>query len=176
MSDRVSETILLCEDDPQEQMVRGYLSVCGAQTKPPMFIVKNASRAVHGGNVDWALKAFPRELEACRKRATQAKTRLIVIVDADDKSVPERRAELGTIVEADPAIVLIPKRHIETWIRCALGDSVNEEANYKRPPLKRSQVMDAAKEVHGWARNQPAPGPICVESLRVALPAFRRLG
>jgi hypothetical protein len=92
VSDRVSETILLCEDDPQEQMVRQYLKRCGARTQEPSLRVRNASNEVHGGNVGWVLREFPYELKVCRKRhATNAKTQLIVVIDADEKSVAERR-------------------------------------------------------------------------------------
>ena len=117
MADRVSEMVLLCEDDPQQQLVRRYLEKCGLRTSAPTLRIKNASREVHGGNVGWVLTQFPKEMEACRKRhATFAKTILIVIVDADEKAVAERRAQLPT-APSDPIVALIPKRHIETWIQ-----------------------------------------------------------
>jgi hypothetical protein len=180
MTDRVSETILLCEDDPQEQLVRNYLKECGLPTEPPRLIVKNASRAIHGGGVHWVIKNFPTELKACRERhATHAKTRLIVVVDADDFTVAERRSHLVAdppVTANDPLVVLIPKRHVETWIWAALNEAVNEANRYKKPDLKRRHIREAAKVIYGWARCNPAPGATCVPSLQTALPEWRKIG
>lgn len=180
MSDRVSRTVLLCEDDPQEQLVRSYLKRCGLNTEPPSFFPRNASREVHGGNVGWVLGQFRNELEACRRRhETHANTMLIVVVDADDNTVAVRRDhlnQLSQMVPTDPIVVLIPKRHIETWIRSALGETVNENDSYKNPELKKSEIREAASEIHGWARANPAPSPTCVNSLRHSLPEWRKIG
>ena len=176
MSERVSEMVLLCEDDPQEQMVRRYLDRCGFRTLEPTLRVRNASREVYGGNIGCVLREFPREMEACRKRhAVHAKTLLIVVVDADENTVVERRSQLRTNA-GDPIVALIPKRHIETWIRSALGDAVNEKDSYKNPPPKKADIRTAADQIHGWARGNPAPGATCVDSLRTSLPEFRTLG
>jgi hypothetical protein len=180
VSERVSKIILLCEDDPQEQLVRSYLKQCGLNTVPPGFFPRNASREVHGGNVGWVLNEFPRELEACRHRhENHANTLLIVIVDADDNTVAERRGHLNQKLQmtgADPIVVLIPKRHIETWIRCALGVVVDENTNYKKPEPKKTETRAAAGEIHGWARANPAPSATCVDSLRKSLSEWRKIG
>ena len=180
VNERVSTTVLLCEDDLQEQLVRSYLKECGLNTAPPVFLPRNASRAVHGGNVGWVLREFPQELVACRRRhVAHASTLLIVVVDADDNTIAQRRsylAEHSPISSTDPVVVLIPKRHIETWIRAALGQSVNENDSYKRPEPTKPEVRDAAHQVHGWARDNPIPSPTCIESLVVSLPEWRRIG
>ena len=180
MTDRVSKTILLCEDDPQEQLVRRYLDKCGIRTQPPSLIARNASRTVQGGNVGWVLAEFRKELEACRRRhSTRANTLLVVVVDADDHTIDQRRAHLneqGHIGGADPLVVLIPKRHIETWIRSALDEPVNENDSYKHPEPRKADIRTAASQIHGWARGNPVPGPTCVDSLRVSLPEWRRIG
>ena len=168
--------VLMCEDDPQEQLVRRYLQRCGHRTLEPTLRVRNASRETHGGNVDRVLSEFPRELEACRKRhVSHAKTQLIVVVDADDHSLAERRAQLNTN-DGDPVVVLIPKRHIETWIRSALGETVNEHDSYKHPEPKKQDIREAGQRIHGWAHDNPAPTDTCVASLRVSLPEFRKMG
>jgi len=176
VTDRVSKTVLLCEDDPQEQLVRSYLTKCGLNTEPPSFLPRNASRVVRGGNLGWVLREFPKELEACRRRhATHANTLLVVVVDADIYTVAERRGHLNQGSPADPTVVLIPKRHIETWIRAALGQTVNESDSYKSPEPKRSEIRTAANQIHGWARDNPGAGPTCVDSLRVSLPEWRKI-
>jgi len=170
----------LCEDDPQERLVRFYMHQCGLKTNPPYILPLNASREVHGGNVTWVIREFPRQLEACRKRhTTNANTLLIVVVDADHKEVEHRGAELvcdPPVKAGDPLVVLIPRRHIETWIRSALGITVDETSDYKKPDPTKSDVRSAASTIHGWARATPKPISTCVPSLRMALPEWRKIG
>lgn len=156
--------------------MRSYLKKCGLNTEPPGLIPRNASREVHGGNVGWVLREFPKELEACRRRhVTHASTLLIIVVDADDYTVAERRGHLNQENPDDPTVVLIPKRHIETWILAALGHTVNESDSYKKQEPKRSEIRVAANQIHGWARDNPKAGPTCVDSLRVSLPGWRKI-
>lgn len=177
MADRVSEIVLLCEDDPQEQIVRRYLERARVRTSPPTFRPRNASREAAGGNVGWVLKEFPKERDACRRRhAAYANTRLIVVIDADDHTVDERRRQLDVREGDDPVVVLIPKRHIETWIQSAMGHAVNETDSYKHPTPDKHDIRAAGNRIYDWAHQSPEAGATCVDSLRRALPQFRRLG
>lgn len=180
MSDRVSRIILLCEDDVHERLVRCYLKECGLKTEPPYFLPRNASREVHGGNDKWVLGEFAKELNACRRRhLTHSKTLLIVIVDADDYSLPDRLSQFvaePAVSATDPLVFLVPKRHGETWIRAALGHAVNESQDCKNPEPKKSEFREAARVIHGWARDNPEPGPTCVPTLHYALPTWRKIG
>ncbi len=180
MNERISRTILLCEDDPQERLVRSYLKVCGLNTEPPYLVPLNASREVQGGNVGWVVREFPKQLHACRQRhATQANTLLVVVADADSLTVVERQNHLiaePPVTPTDPLVMLIPRRHIETWIKAAMGQPVNETENCKSPAPKKSDVRAASATIHGWARNTLQPGSTCVASLHSALPQWRRIG
>jgi hypothetical protein len=180
VSDRVSQTILLCEDDAHSSLVIAYLRQCGLNTNPPCVRIRNASREVRGGNIAWVLQEFPKELHACRKRhATHARTLLIVVADADNFSVDDRRSHLESdppVSTADPLVVLIPKRHVETWIRNALGQSVNQDDDYKKPVLKKDEFRVAAKQIYDWARDTPVPGQKVVPSLLQSLPEWRKIG
>ncbi len=103
---------------------------------------------------------------------------LIVVVDADENTVAGRRGHLNQqsqIDAHDPLVILIPRRHIETWIRAALGDAVNENDSYKKPEPKKSEIRAAGIQIHGWARENPLPGATCVDSLRIALPEWRKI-
>ena len=141
---------------------------------------RNASREVHGGNVTWVLREFQRELEACRKRhAARANTLLIVVVDADNFEVVDRRGHLKAdppVSPTDPLVVLIPRRHIETWIRSATNQAVNETDDFKNPEPKKSEIRDAAITIHGWARHIPPPGATCVASQSSSFPMWRKIG
>jgi hypothetical protein len=181
MSNRISKVILLCEDDPQERLVRCYLEKCGFNTTPPYLLPINASRQVHGGNVLWVLREFPKQLLACRQRhSASANTLLIVVVDADNFAVEDRRKQFAAtpprVKPDDPLVILIPRRHIETWIRSALGNTVNETDDYKTPKPNKSEIRDAAQRIYGWSHDQQKRGSACVQSLLSALPEWRRIG
>jgi hypothetical protein len=158
---------------------------CGLNTNEPWLISRIASERVHGGNVHWVLREFPRELYACRQRQARARTLLIVVVDADGNSIEKRYRELTKALEgaelkamdsSDPAAILIPKRHIETWIRVATGHDANESDSYKHPPPTKDQVAEAARLIHGWPRDAPKPDQSCVVSLLRAFSEWRKIG
>jgi hypothetical protein len=78
---------------------------------------------------------------------------LVVAIDADISTVAQRENELETALaevgelrrQADEAIVLlIPKRHIETWILCLLGEHVDEVTGYKSRGDVHQQIKPAA--------------------------------
>lgn len=180
MSDRVSQTILLCEDELQSKLVCAYLKKCGRSTQARSLLKKIASLARRGGGEQWVRQEFPTELRACRKR--QAKTVLIVVVDADHFTIEERQGHLKAgcddppVADDDPLVVLVPKRHVETWIRAATGEQVTEIQDCKFPKHMKPEVDAAAREIHKWARNNAQPGATCVESLLAALPEWRKIG
>jgi hypothetical protein len=182
VGDRISEVIVLCEDDPQARLIRAYLEICGRHGRVSS---KVASRQVHGGNVGWVIAQFPQELRACRQRNKRSKTLLIVMVDADDHPPAERYRQLCEQVEKagidpcsadDPAVVLIPKRQVETWIRCALGDAVDEEQDCKLPKEPdKSTCRRAVKAIYDWSRPNVQRPAHLIPSLAAALDDWRRI-
>src|SRR4051794_29168919 len=94
MTRRVSQTILLCEDEAQERLVKAYLKQCGLPYQAPAVRTVVASREKQGGNDSWVLNRFPKELHACRQRQKKAQTLLIVMIDADHHTVEDRRQQL----------------------------------------------------------------------------------
>jgi hypothetical protein len=185
MSDRVSQTILLCEDRPQASLVRAYMDRCDLNTKEPFLLPIIASERISGGGVAWVLRELPRQLDACRKRKLRANSLLVVVADADDFSVDERYRQLNNALRADrskelddsdPVVVLIPKRHIETWIRFGIGQPTNETDDYKFEGLGRTETREAAKSIYGWAHNNPKPNEGVIPSLRAALPGWSKIG
>jgi len=180
MSDRVSQIILLCEDDLQEQLVRFYLEQCRVSTRRQHLRILNASRLVHGGNVGWVRSTFPSELTACRKRhSAKASTLLIVVADADSFTVAERRGHFqaeSPFGAHDPVVSVIPRRHIETWIWGACGKAVNETENYKHPTPTKSEVRRASFLVYALAHDANEPRDGCVPSLLESIPDWQRIG
>jgi hypothetical protein len=159
---------------------------CGLKSQSPYLRERIASREIHGGNVHWVIREFPRELIACRRRHQGfADTLLILVADADDFEVEARRqhleksledAQLDPMAPDDPLVLLIPRRNIETWIHSALGEGVNETDDYKRSKHARDEIRAAARVIHQWARAGAQPAKLCVQSLRDALPSWRRIG
>jgi hypothetical protein len=187
MSDRVSQTILLCEDDEHERLIKAYLKRCGLRFQSPNVKSLVACREQQGGNDAWVLNRFPKELHACRQRQKRkGKTLLIVLIDADKYSVDDRRrqlleraksAGLEQFAENEPVALLIPKRHIETWIRALLSETVTEEQDCKTWHVPtREEIRQAAQTLYEWSRPKATPGPSCVQSLRAALPEWRKIG
>jgi hypothetical protein len=186
MSERVSQVILLCEDETHERLAKAYMKECGHKNLERLVRTFVASRLQQGGNVGWVKTEFPRQLRACRQRHKKAKTLLVVLVDADNLTVEDRRRQLFDKIESegleelgqnDPAALLIPKRHVETWIRALLGESVSEDQvckTHQKPT--REEMRLAAKTLFEWSRPNATPGPTCVASLKAALPEWRKIG
>jgi hypothetical protein len=110
---------------------------------------------------------------------------LIVITDADNLTALEREqallAELdGTdhsaVAQTEPIVILIPKWQVETWIKCLLGQPMNEDDRYSdRPPVTADQIKEATETLFEWTRNGAQIGATCVPSLELALPRWRRI-
>lgn len=158
--------------------MRRYLRISGKNTREPYLIARNASRAVHGGGIQWVLGQFAAELQACRHRHyTKADTLLIVVVDADDFPVDERLSHLVAeppVTTDDPLVALIPRRHIETWLQAALGHAVNESDRYKSREASGGEVQQAASMIHRWVHGSADRPPDSVPSLTRALPHWLR--
>jgi hypothetical protein len=181
MSNQPSEIILLCEDRAHEGLTRAYLKKCGIKNLEHIF----KARVV--GGFSFVLDHFPNEFKACRHRhKSRANTLLIVLIDADQLSVDERRrqlleraksAGLDDFGEDEPTVVLIPKRHIETWLKSLLGENVNEDDDYKdRKKISKDNFRMAANTLHEWSLSAPKPESTCVPSLRRALPDWKKAG
>lgn len=187
MSERVSQTILLCEDEAHERFVTAYMKRCGLATDARSLTRLVASRKQHGGNDHWVLNEFPKQLHACRQRQkAKAETLLIVMIDADKQSVQERRRQLLERLKSagfedfsanEPAVLLIPKYHVETWIRALTGEMVDETEDCKPwEKIEKGVLQNAAQTLFDWSRANAIPGPTCVQSLKTALPDWKKIG
>ena len=109
---------------------------------------------------------------------------LVVMVDADTEMTRRRAAQLSDALEAAGTnerrndkhiIVLIPKRHVETWIRALLGNQVDELTDYTRPTPAPKHIKEAAAELDEWTRPGGNPGPTSPLSLTASLPEWRKI-
>jgi hypothetical protein len=108
-----------------------------------------------------------------------------VMVDADKGTVDSRMVELAAALEADefdpreagePIVILIPKRNVETWILCLMGESVEEDTDYSGRLIDRNAVTVAANQLFDWTRPHAEVPDSCVPSLRRGLPEWARIG
>jgi hypothetical protein len=148
-----------------------------------MRIVKSPSGA--GSAELWVRERFAIEVEAYRGR--RAKTKLIVVIDADTRSVQQRISQLDQALReaGAPPISnneegiarLVPRRNIETWILCLNDVQVDEDTDYKRTRDNWNEMMrSAVGTLYTWARPRAPLPPLCIESLRIGIRELQRLG
>ncbi len=176
-----SQVILLVEDRHHEQFVLRYLRKLDFG-KHAMRIVKSPSGA--GSAEQWVRERFAIEVEAYRGR--QAKTKLIVLIDADTRSVQYRISQLDQALreagvpqisdDREEIARLVPKRNIETWILCLNDVQVNEHTDYKRARDNWNELIQAAVvRLYVWTRRNAQVPPSCVESLQIGIRELQKL-
>lgn len=176
-----SEVIVLVEDNRQQQIIRRYLRRVGLEAHGMRFMLPSS-----GSGEQWVRDQFPVEVTVYRRRRARAETKLIVVIDADNLTLPERLAQLDQKLQeagvdlirmdAEQVAKLIPRRNIETWILCLNAVEVNEEIDYKRTRNDWSELIrPAAETLYAWSRPNPHVPDSCIPSLQHGLGELRRL-
>lgn len=152
--------VILCEDRQQEVFARTFLAVCGIR---PVRV--QVSPSGQGAGEQFVRENYPREVHTFRaKFPAQSDIRLVVLTDADTRTVRERFQQLENALQenglplrqpGEGIGVFIPKRNIETWIHFLKGQPVNEETTYPR----LSKESECKPEVEALARNRRTPLP-----------------
>ena len=184
MSDRIATIVVLAEDQEHQNLVRRYLLRSGHAGRSFFFISLPGNK---GCGSQYVREQFSKQVAESRQiLGRRVKCWLIVITDADNLTAAEREQTLhrelaqsgqNAIDAAEPIVLLIPKWQVETWIKCLLGQSVQEDdKNTDRPPATADQIKVAAETLFRWARPNAPEAASCVESLKAALPRWRRLG
>jgi hypothetical protein len=179
VADRVAELIILAEDLRQGNFARRYLQRAGHRN----LNVKIAPSG-RGSGEQFVRENHPIEVEYYRQRSHHRRAGLIVVIDADVKSVNERQSELErALTEAkepprgatEMVAVLIPKRNVETWILCLTREPVDELTDYSSRDLN-DFAKEAAEAFYEWSRANYTVPETCVPSLRQSLQEIRRIG
>jgi hypothetical protein len=157
MASRV-RAVILCEDRQQEVFVRTFLATCGIR---PVRVKVNPGE--RGSAEQYVRESYPAEVRTFRSNFNaQPDTRLVVMTDADIRTVQERLQSLERVLQQNGLPtrqpqerigVFIPKRNIETWIYFLKGHHVNEEEAY--PHL--SKQSECKPEVELLAQNRRNP-------------------
>jgi hypothetical protein len=173
--------IVIVEDEQHEMFVRRYLRRRGME--PHAMRIKR-SPSGEGSAEHWVRKAFVEEANVYRNR--HARTKLILVIDADTATVQDRLSQLDQALKnagkkpVDPAneqiARLIPKRNIETWILCLNEKPVDEETDYKNTRDDWNELIPpAAETLFQWTSSKAEPPNHCVDSLRIGVRELNRL-
>lgn len=187
MPERIANKIILAEDVVQQNLVRRYLQRCGHESRECRFVPLPA-RGSGGSGEKYVQDQYPQQVQACRSAlGRRATALLVVIVDADMETTQRRAAQLGNVLLAasmhargndEPIVVLIPKRHVETWIRALLGNPADEMTDYTKAPYSMptaTEIKEAAATLHEWTRPGVNPGPTSPASLTASLPEWQKI-
>jgi hypothetical protein len=178
---RVSQVIVLAEDERQQRFVRYYLRKLSYTTHDIRLEPLPAGRG--SGEASVRTRYSP-AVKAYRARSARAQTSLVVAIDADTGDIAHRAGQLEERLVSEGQslrtgeeriIHLIPRRNIETWILNLNGNSVDEDTDFRHAPAVDHLIDSAAKTFFEWTRPNAAIPAFCVPSLRFAIPEIRRL-
>ncbi|MGD1104203.1 MAG: hypothetical protein ABSA59_19310 [Terriglobia bacterium] len=180
---RISNKIVLVEDFEQQALVRRYLQRCGHGDG--LRLGRLPAKGPGGSGEQYVRNQYPIQVQACRSSLGRRKSALlIVVVDADMQTTQRRSQQLSAALEAanmerrdndEPIVVLIPRRHVETWIRALLGNTVDEHTDYKNPQPTSEEIHHAAETLYDWTRPNTIPGATSPPSLTDSLPEWKKI-
>ncbi len=181
MAKRIACLIVLAEDLNQANFARRFLERKGHHWRTIRFRPLPQGR---GAAEQYVREKYADEVSEYRRRSSYQSAVLVVLVDAHVKTVVERESKLNAALknageepreDREAIALLIPKRHIETWILCLLGERVNEFTDYKSRKDIQQKIKPAAQTFYEWSQlNYPVPDH-CVESLHRGLSEVQRI-
>ena len=184
MVDRKASVIVLAEDVQMRSFIRRFL-------KGLNFDTTNKYRDAdfppgQGSGEQRVRELLLRELVAYRGRVAKGYKGfhlLIVLTDADQLTVRERRRQLeeeiktagvGPLRPDEDVAILIPRRNIETWIYFLNSKAVDETSSYRKL-MKPSDCKEAVSRlVELYRSDRPLPDDL-PDSLRVGIEELRRV-
>ena len=143
MSNRSARIIAICEDSQNYTFVYRLLKDIGF---PHRRIRVEKSNKGKGAAEQWVRESYADEVAVHRQKSSHMAIGLVVVIDADTRTVQDRRRELQQRLDdknlaprdsEESICLLIPKRNIETWIHALQGRDVNERDAY--PKLDRER-------------------------------------
>ncbi len=177
-----SRVFVLAEDERHRSLILRYLIECGLKQHEMRIQLSPAGR---GSAENWVLKTFASETRAYRSRQARAESALIVMIDADTRSVQDRWNQLDQAlkVNGEPAVSrderiarLVPKRNVETWILYLNGEDVNETADYSGERRNWNTLSPhAAEALCQWSRPNAGPPNHCIDSLQLGVRELKPL-
>jgi hypothetical protein len=177
---RKVEVVILAEDIRQQNFARRYVERLGFNMRQVRPLPLPAGR---GSGEQYVREKYAAEVEELRRRFTARAGALIVLIDTDTDEIRRRERQLAEALAAEGVpgrgdgetiIHFIPKRHIETWILCLTGETVDEASDYRNRNVD-AQIKPATESFYEWTRPNATPPAHCIPSLQAAIPEARRL-
>ena len=185
MAKRVANTFVLVEDVAQQNMVRQFLKRVRGRDFNYRKIRVEPLPSGRGSGEQHVRKQYAKLVKTLRLSLGKGTSAVpIVMIDADIGSTVDRHRQLARSlsdanVQAknanEPIVVLVPKRHVETWIQALLGNDVDETTDYKRTKPTPQDFKNAAETLYDWTRPNATPDENCPASLSAAIPEWQRI-
>jgi hypothetical protein len=130
--------VILCEDPQHAAFAQRFLKCVGRGMRVLRVEISPQGR---GSGEQYVRERFARELAFFRERKHRVEQALIVIIDADLRTLADRIEQFkqaaiagGQKPRSDDERVayFIPARNIETWLAYLDGQNVNEKDSYPR--------------------------------------------
>ena len=166
----MAEVVVLAEDIRQVNFVRRFVQRLdlGRVRQQPLPAGRQAGE-------QYVREQYSDQVKEYRRRASRRRAALIVVIDADTVTVQRRLDQLSRALaeagqddrgENETIVVMVPKRHIETWILCLTGDSADEQTNYRNLAGINERIKGAAVALFEWSRPNAEIPDECAPSLR----------
>lgn len=153
----MTKVTILCEDIDQERFIREYLKCRGFSDRDIIPFPNTKGLKVKNNNAS-ILADYPKILTSYRSRKNSQDIAVVVMIDADDKTVAERIRSFNIAVNKEKGernkdmrlpnekiAIFVPARNIETWFSYINGKNVNEEDDYKNKTLNITERITLAK-------------------------------
>ncbi len=177
--------MILVEDMEQQNLIFRFLERCDRGLTYRHCRFEHAAKSSAGSGEQFVRERYPVEVKEHRRRIGKGTSAiLVVMVDADMEATQHRATQLSKALEDkemerrgddEPIVLLIPKRHVETWIRALLGTHVDEEKDYKKPNPTSDEIREAAGTIYQWTRPNVGPSPTSPPSLTASLPEWKKI-
>lgn len=140
---RTVNIVILCEDRQHEAFARRFLRQAGRGYRVQRVEVSPRGR---GSGEQFVRARFAKELAYYRTRQHRVEQALVVVIDADRRTVAERVAQVDAAAADggqdrrrpnERVAVFVPARNIETWLAYLDGQAVNEDDVYPRLDRER---------------------------------------
>ncbi len=176
-----SQVIVLCEDRAHWHFIREFFMLRGWNPRKLQLVIAPMGR---GAAEQWVRKRYAREIKACRSKMQYRNIMLVVMIDADRKTVAERKNQLNNSYEMRGAgqkqrtdeeriAIFVPKRNIETWF-CFLDRENPDETNDYKTSYRNARPTHFAKILSDRCRQKYLPSGM-LPSLEDACLEWQRL-
>ena len=160
--------IVVCEDRAHQHFVRYFLRAYYNWTQGHVAQVLRFSKFPYDGRGGDAKKHVTSTYARERNELPRNKI-LIAVIDADDKTVLDRHAQLPRSSN-EKIVHVIPKWSIDTWIDHALGQDVAEDVQWKqRAKVDKNKIRIAAKNLANRTKASDTCPPNAPDSIVSAL-------